>query len=135
MFLQRAGTVILAASVVLWILANVPRRDGQAPAIEESVAGMLGRTVEPLIAPLGFDWRIGIGLVASLAAREVIVGTLGAVCRIEGTAESVGLQEALRTHLTAPAAVGLLVFFAFAMQCTSTIAVVRRETGSWKWPP
>ncbi|MBL8113933.1 MAG: ferrous iron transporter B [Acidobacteria bacterium] len=133
-FLHRAGTVILAASVALWILANVPRHDGQAPPIAESVAGMLGRTVEPLIAPLGFDWRIGIGLVTSLAAREVIVGTLGTIYGIEGTAESVGLQEALRMHLTVPAAVGLLVFFAFAMQCTSTIAVVRRETGGWKWP-
>jgi ferrous iron transport protein B len=104
------------------------------PAIASSVAGTLGRTVEPFIAPLGFNWKIGIGLVTSLAAREVIVGTLGTIYGIEGSAESQGLQAALRQDLTLGGAVALLVFFAFAMQCMSTIAVVRRETGGWKWP-
>jgi ferrous iron transport protein B len=133
-FLQRAGTVILGMSVALWILAHVPLKDGQAPQIAESFAGTIGRTVEPLIAPLGFNWKIGIGLLSSLAAREVIVGTLGTIYGIEGEAEGEGLQQALRHDLTPAGAVALLVFFAFAMQCMSTIAVVRRETGGWTWP-
>ncbi len=133
-FLRRAGTVILAVAVVLWALAHLPLRDGAVPKIEDSLAGAAGRTVEPLIQPLGFNWKIGIGLISSLAAREVIVGTLGTIYGIEGESESEGLCRALRRDLTPAGAVALLVFFAFAMQCMSTIAVVRRETGGWKWP-
>lgn len=137
-FLQRAGTVILAVAIVLWVLAHLPFKDGQAPPVEESIAGTLGRTIEPLIAPLGFNWKIGIGLLTSLAAREVIVGTLGTIYGIEGGSDaeagSVGLQQALKRDLSLAGAAALLVFFAFAMQCMSTIAVVRRETGGWKWP-
>ena len=133
-FLRRAGTVILAVAIGLWVLAHVPLRDGVAPPIGQSVAGTVGHAVEPLIAPLGFNWKIGVGLVTSLAAREVIVGTLGTLYGIEGDADSKGLQEALRRDLTPGGAVALLVFFAFAMQCLSTVAVVRRETGGWKWP-
>lgn len=136
-FLRRAGTVILGVAIVLWVLAHLPMKDGKPPAIEDSVAGTLGRTVEPLIQPLGFNWKIGIGLLTSLAAREVIVGTLGTIYGIEGAEEesgSVGLQKALQRDLTPGGAVALLIFFAFAMQCMSTLAVVRRETGGWKWP-
>jgi ferrous iron transport protein B len=133
-FLRRAGTVILLVSVVLWVLAHVPLHDGKAPDIEHSVAGMIGHSIEPLIRPLGFNWKIGIGLLSSLVAREVIVGTLGTIYGIEGTAESQGLQKALQQDLTPAGAVALMIFFAFAMQCMSTIAVVRRETGGWKWP-
>ncbi len=135
-FLKRAGTVILTVAVLLWVLAHLPLKDGKPPAIEDSVAGTVGRTVEPLIQPLGFNWKIGIGLITSLAAREVIVGTLGTIYGIEGEAseDSVGLQQALQKDLTLGGAVALLVFFAFAMQCMSTLAVVRRETGGWKWP-
>jgi ferrous iron transport protein B len=133
-FLRRAGTVILTVAVVLWILAHLPLTGGQTPELASSVAGTIGRTVEPLIEPLGFNWKIGIGLITSLAAREVIVGTLGTIYGLEGEAESIGLQRALQSDLSLPGAVALLVFFAFAMQCMSTIAVVRRETGSWKWP-
>jgi ferrous iron transport protein B len=133
-FLRRAGTVILGVSVALWVLAHVPVRNGEIPKIGESVAGTIGRAVEPTIAPLGFNWKIGVGLISSLAAREVIVGTLGTLYGIESKNESVDLQEALRHELTPGGAVALLVFFAFAMQCLSTIAVVRRETGGWKWP-
>jgi ferrous iron transport protein B len=133
-FLRRAGTVILTVAIVLWIAAHLPLDNGQAPEISESLAGSLGRTVEPLIEPLGFNWKIGIGLITSLAAREVIVGTLGTIYGIEGDARSAGLQQALRQDLTPAGAVALLVFFAFAMQCMSTVAVVRRETGGWKWP-
>lgn len=133
-FLRRAGTVILTAVVVLWILAHVPLVDGQAPPIEQSAAGTLGRTIEPLIQPLGFNWKIGIGLISSLAARETIVGTLGTIYGIEGDESAPGLHAALQRDLSPGGAVALLVFFAFAMQCMSTIAVVRRETGGWKWP-
>jgi ferrous iron transport protein B len=133
-FLRRAGTVIMSVAVGLWILASLPVVDGVAPAIEESLAGTLGRTIEPVIEPLGFDWKIGVGLVTSLAAREVIVGTLGTLHGIEGDESSLGLQEALRQDLTVGGAVALLVFFAFAMQCMSTVAMVRRETGGWKVP-
>jgi ferrous iron transport protein B len=133
-FLRRAGTVIMGVAVGLWILANLPVVDGAAPPIDESLAGTMGRTIEPLIEPLGFDWKIGVGLVTSLAAREVIVGTLGTLHGIEGDESSVGLQEALRQDLTMGGAAALLVFFAFAMQCMSTVAMVRRETGGWKVP-
>ena len=133
-FLRRAGTVILGVAVVLWILAHVPLVGGKMPEIGNSVAGTLGRVIEPLVRPLGFDWRIGIGIVMSLAAREVIVGTLGTLYGMDPKVGSEGLQAALRHDLTPGGAVALLVFFAFAMQCLSTVAVVRRETGGWKWP-
>jgi ferrous iron transport protein B len=133
-FLRRAGTVILTVSIVLWILANLPLSHGKMPEIENSYAGMVGKTIEPAIKPLGFNWKIGIGLITSLAAREVIVGTLGTIYGIESDGNSEGLQKALHADLTPAGAVALLVFFAFAMQCFSTIAVVRRETGGWKWP-
>jgi ferrous iron transport protein B len=133
-FLKRAGTVILAVSIVLWALASIPLIDGKAPPIEESLAGTIGRAIEPLIEPLGFNWKIGIGLITSLAAREVIVGTLGTIYGMEADKETTGLQAALQQDLSFAGAVALLIFFAFAMQCMSTLAVVRRETGGWKWP-
>ncbi|MFC1791641.1 ferrous iron transporter B [Gemmatimonadota bacterium] len=133
-FLRRAGTVILSVAVGLWVLAHLPVVDGRVPEIGESLAGTLGRSIEPLIEPLGFDWKIGVGLVTSLAAREVIVGTLGTIHGMEGDESSPGLQEALRQDLSLGGAVALLVFFAFAMQCMSTVAMVRRETGGWKVP-
>ncbi len=133
-FLRRAGTVILVVAIVLWIFAHLPLVHGKIPAVEHSIAGNVGHTIEPLIRPLGFNWRIGVGLLTSLAAREVIVGTLGTLYGMEPDARSQGLQKALRHDLNPAGAVALLVFFAFAMQCMSTIAVVRRETGGWKWP-
>jgi ferrous iron transport protein B len=133
-FLKRAGTVILAVAIGLWVLAHVPLQNGHAPQIADSLAGTIGRTIEPVIHPLGFNWKIGIGLISSLAAREVIVGTLGTIYGIEGSAQSAGLQQALHQDLTFAGALALLIFFAFAMQCMSTMAVVRRETGGWRWP-
>jgi ferrous iron transport protein B len=135
-FLRRAGTVILLVAVVLWTVAHLPLEHGKAPAIEHSYAGMIGKGIEPAIKPLGFNWKIGIGLITSLAAREVIVGTLGTIYGIAGDEESQakGLQAAIHQDLSTAGAVALLVFFAFAMQCFSTLAVVRRETGGWKWP-
>ena len=153
-FLRRAGTIILIASLLLWALLTFPRveapadMDDQAAAsyaLEQSVAGRLGHAVEPAIAPLGFDWKIGVGLVASLAAREILVATLAQIYAAEQTDEDDGgssLREALRSDRRAdgslvfdPPTVGaLLVFFVFALQCTSTIAIIKRETNSWRWP-
>ncbi len=134
-FLRRAGSIIFAVAIVLWVLTQFPRTDAGPPPIEDSALGRIGQTIEPAIEPLGFDWRIGVGLVTSLAAREVIVGTLGTIYGVEdATDDSITLQETLRRDLTLPAAIGLLVFFAFALQCMSTVAVMRRETGGWKWP-
>jgi ferrous iron transport protein B len=133
-FVRRVGTIILLVTIVLWVMAHLPLQDGKMPPIEQSLAGTLGRTIEPVIRPLGFNWKIGIGLISSLAAREVIVGTLASIYGMEGDSHSVNLQKALQQDLSLGGAVALLIFFAFAMQCISTIAVVRRETGGWKWP-
>lgn len=150
-FIRRAGTIILAASIVLWILLNFPKVEAPAHldvgaasayALEHSAAGRIGHAIEPAIAPLGFDWKIGVGLIASLAAREVIVATLAQVYATGGE-EGDSLREALRSDrnpvtgelVFSPATVGaLLVFFVFALQCTSTLAIMRRETNSWRWP-
>jgi len=150
-FLRRAGTIILVTSMVLWALLTFPQSEpppGTPPAeaaiwgVSHSAAGQLGKALEPVIAPLGFDWKIGVGLVASLAAREVIVATLAQVYAI-GEEDTVSLREAVRTDVDprtgervfTPATVAaLLVFFVFALQCMSTLAVIRRETASWRWP-
>ncbi len=134
-FLRRAGRIIFAVTIVLWTLTQFPRTEVGPPEVEESALGRIGHVIEPVIEPLGFDWRIGVGLVTSLAAREVIVGTLGTIYGVEtADEESVALQEILRRDLTLGSAIGLLVFFAFALQCMSTVAVMRRETAGWRWP-
>ncbi|MCL4139722.1 UNVERIFIED_CONTAM: hypothetical protein GTU68_052030 [Idotea baltica] len=140
-FIRSAGTIILACSIVLWFLASFPTVDGVAPPVESSYAGSLGKAIEPVIAPLGFDWKIGIGLLASFAAREVFVSTLATVYNLESEGEA---TESLTMLLKEsgdsgagfglPAAVALLIFYVFACQCMSTLAVCKRETGSWKWP-
>ena len=133
-FLYRAGTVILAVSLALWVFTHLPVKNGHAPNIQESLVATAGHTIEPLIRPLGFDWKIGVGLITSVAAREVIISTLGTLNGIDPESHALSLQEALHSQLTLGGAAALLIFFAFAMQCTSTLAVVRRETNSWKWP-
>ena len=134
-FLRRVGKIILAVTVVLWVLAQFPRVDGAPPTVEESALGQMGQVIEPAIEPLGFDWRIGVGLVSSLAAREVIVGTLGTIYGIEdGDETSLELRAALQRDLDFGGAIALLVFFVFALQCMSTVAMMRRETAGWKWP-
>ena len=134
-FLRRAGRIIFAVAIVLWTLTQFPRVEGGPPPIDDSVLGRIGQVMEPAIEPLGFNWQIGVGLVTSLAAREVIVGTLGTIYGVEdSTEESLVLQEALQRDLTTGSAIALLVFFAFALQCMSTVAVMRRETAGWKWP-
>ncbi len=129
-FLRQAGTVILAVTIVLWVLSHIPFHAD----LTTSVIGRLGHFIEPAIQPLGFNWKIGIGLLTSVVAREVIVGTLGTLYGADPATQSLGLQAALRHDLTLGGAMALVVFFAFALQCTSTLAIVRRETNSWKWP-
>ncbi len=133
-FVKQAGTVILIVTVILAILLHFPYVNGKPPEIGHSIAGMIGHGIEPLIKPLGFDWKIGIGLITSLAARETIVATLGTIYGADHESTSTNLQAALQHDLSLGGAIALLVFFAFALQCMSTVAVVRRETGSWKWP-
>jgi ferrous iron transport protein B len=120
--------------LLLWVLTNFPMHHWQPPEIEQSLVARVGHVIEPAIRPLGFDWKIGVGLVSSMAAREVIIATLGTLYGVDPASHAMDLQEALRHEITPAAAVALLVFFAFAMQCMSTMAVVRRETNSWKWP-
>ena len=151
-FVRRAGTIILATSIVLWGLLSFPRAEldpARTPAdqaranLEASAAARIGKAIEPMIAPLGFDWKIGVGLVGSLAAREVIVSTLAQIHAVSDEDDSIGLRDALRADVdprtgravfSLPVALSLLVFFVFALQCTSTIVVMARETGSWRWP-
>ena len=133
-FLNQAGTVILSVTLALWVLAHLPVHGGHAPELAESVIGRLGHFIEPVIAPLGFNWKIGIGLLSSVLAREVMVGTMGTLYGADPATQSLSLQTALHHDLPLGGAIALMVFFAFALQCTSTIAVVRRETNSWKWP-
>ena len=134
MFLRQAGTVIVVVSLLVWILTSLPPQHGHVPELEQSVIARLGHGIEPLIRPLGFNWKVGVGLLSSVIAREVIVGTLGTIYGVDPATQSMSLQTALHQDLTFAGAMALLVFFAFAMQCTSTLAVVRRETNSWKWP-
>ena len=144
LFLKRASTVILAASIVLWALAAFPRAPGTSATeqVSNSYAGRAGRLMEPIIKPLGFDWQIGIGLISSFAARETIVSTLGVVYNVGDAEESGSLVKAMTnakrsdgTPMWTPlVGLSLMVFFVLACQCMSTLAVVRRETNSWRWP-
>jgi ferrous iron transport protein B len=134
-FLRRAGKIIFTVTVILWGLTQFPRTPEGPPLIDQSALGQIGQVIEPAIAPLGFDWQIGVGLVSSLAAREVIVGTLGTIYGVQDASEtSLTLMENLRQQMDLGTALALLVFFVFALQCMSTVAVMRRETAGWKWP-
>ena len=173
LFLRRAGTVILGINILLWFLATYPRtengvmgkgsdgvmekqiaRDANTPSpaelagekLRHSFAGRMGHFIEPAIAPLGFDWKMGIGIISSFAAREVFVSTMSTVYNVGSTDESESGKQALAQTLrmqtrpdgsplyTPLLAITLMVFYVFALQCASTVAVVRRETNSWKWP-
>ncbi len=150
LFLRRAGTVILALSVLLWALATYPKPPDKeatpSEALSYSFAGRMGHAIEPIIAPLGFDWKIGIGLIGSFAAREVFVSTMSIVYNVENSEEDdeslVPLRDTMRNEtrgdgspvFTPLVCIGLMVFYVLAMQCISTVAVVRRETNSWRWP-
>jgi ferrous iron transport protein B len=136
MFLQRAGTTIFSMMVLIWFLASFPLAPAgaQDPAINYSFAAMIGKVLEPLLAPLGFNWQIAVALIPGMAAREVAVAALGTVYAIEGgkeAAEQIG--QMLATKWSLATALSLLAWYIFAPQCASTLAVIRRETGSWKW--
>jgi ferrous iron transport protein B len=138
-FLYQAGTIILSVTIALWVLAHLPvvhtaQGTWSAPELAESVIGRIGHFIEPAIAPLGFNWKIGIGLISSVLAREVMVSTMGTLYGADPGTQAESLQTALHHDMTLGGALALMIFFAFAMQCTSTMAVVRRETNSWKWP-
>jgi ferrous iron transport protein B len=136
MFLQRAGTTIFAMMVLIWFLASFPQPPAGAaePAIDFSLAAMIGKAVAPLLAPVGFNWQIAVALIPGMAAREVAVAALGTVYAIEGgkeAAEQIGQMLASKWSLAT--ALSLLAWYIFAPQCASTLAVIRRETGSTKW--
>ena len=136
MFLKRAGTTIFSMMVLIWFLASFPRPPAGAtePAIDFSLAAMIGRWIEPILAPVGFNWQISVALIPGMAAREVAVASLGTVYAIEGgkeAAEQIG--QALASKWSLATALALLVWYIFAPQCASTLAVIKRETGSWRW--
>jgi ferrous iron transport protein B len=142
LFLRRAGTVIFAISIVLWGLARFPQTHGSAPVTPEqqlanSALGRIGHAIEPAVRPLGYDWKIGVSMIASFAAREVFVSTMGTIYSAgdDGTS-ALGrrLREERNPRTGAPVytpliAVGLMVFYVFALMCTSTVAITAREAG------
>ncbi|MBI4347265.1 MAG: ferrous iron transporter B [Elusimicrobia bacterium] len=152
LFVRRAGTVILGVSVLTWVLLNVPRLPSEPAAasaavqadrqMRHSLAGRIGILLEPVFSPLGFDWRINVALLGSFVAREVAVSTLGqiyAVSEEDGEELKKIVREGKdpqtgRPFMPLPAALALLAFFVYALQCVSTLAVLRRETNGWKWP-
>lgn len=137
-FLTRAGTIIMASTIVLWALASWPAPPANAtkPGIEYSLAGKIGTALEPIFAPIGFNKEIAIALVPGMAAREVAVSALGTVYALQGVDEenAQGLIEQLRAAWPLPTALAFLAWFVFAPQCISTLAITRRETASWRWP-
>ncbi len=156
LFLFNAGKIIMAISVVLWFLASFPKVTVDSTnisnleqieivnPIHNSYAGKIGHTIEPIIAPLGFDWKIGVGLITSFAAREVVISTLATLYNVEGDGENVvSLSESMKNDINPKTglpvystlvALSLMVFYVFAAQCMATFAIVRYETNSWKWP-
>jgi ferrous iron transport protein B len=147
-FVTEAGKVILIISVVLWFLASYgPKADQslgiqESPTLEQSYAGHFGKAIEPSIAPIGFDWKIGIALITSFAAREVFVGTMSTIYSVGDEDNFDQLREKMNKDrhkngepvYSLAVILSLMVFYAFAMQCMSTLAVVYKETRSWKWP-
>ena len=135
-FLYRAGTTIFSMMVLIWFLASFPQppAGAEGPAINYSLAAMIGHAIQPVLAPLGFNWQIAVALIPGMAAREVAVAALGTVYAIQGgkeAAEQIG--QVLASNWSLATALSLLVWYIFAPQCASTLAVIRRETGSWKW--
>jgi ferrous iron transport protein B len=149
MFLRKAGTIILGTSIVLWVLLNLPPREAEtakmspteatAYVMDHSWAADVGKAIGPVFKPLGFDWHVNIALLGSMSAREVFVSTLGQVAAAESPDDP---HEALvsltddngHKVFTAPTVIALMAYFIYALQCMSTVAVMRRETNSWRWP-
>lgn len=161
-FLHKAGTIIMLTTIVIWALTTFPMRSNAeltkagidpsndvavaAYTMDHSIAGSIGKAVEPVFEPLGFDWRIDVSLIGSLAAREVSVSTLGQMASATDPEDDVDVSHQLDhwtwTHgpnkgnkvFTPATIVALILFFAYALQCMSTVAIMKRETGGWKWP-
>ena len=142
-FLTSAGTTILVLSVVLWALGAFPKAEipsGTQPIeakraqLEQSALGTLGKAIEPVFQPLGFDWKITVGVLGSFAAREVFVSVMGQVYSVDVSESDENLRTILQRTISFPVAASILVFYVYALQCMSTIAVMKRETGSWKYP-
>src|SRR5579883_2510024 len=135
-FLQRAGTTIFAMMVLVWFLASFPRppEGAEGPAIDYSLAAMIGGALQPLLAPVGFNWQISVALIPGMAAREAVVGALSTVYAIEGGEEAVEkVGQALAGNWSLATALAMLAWYIFAPQCASTLVTIRRETGSWRW--
>ncbi len=162
-FLKRAGTVIFSVAVVVWVLAYFPRADFSTPMqsseliaerelsidneqaaqqLSQSWLGRMGRWVEPVFKPLGWDWRVSSAVIAGFPAREVVVAVMGTLYAVGSEADEASLSEKLRLAswpdgrliFTLPMVLGLLVFYAWCLQCAATVATIRRETNSWRWP-
>ena len=134
-FLRRAGTTIFAMMVLIWFLASFPQApaDATGPAIDYSLAAWLGHLLEPVLKPIGFNWQISVALIPGMAAREIAVAALGTVYAIEGGKDAAPqIGQALAQHWSFATAISMLVWYIFAPQCASTLAVIRRETGSWR---
>jgi ferrous iron transport protein B len=162
-FVMSAGKVIVAISIVLWLGASYGPGDRfetieakystqvgedieqlkNAELLENSYIGIVGKSIDPVIKPLGYDWKIGIALITSFAAREVFVGTMATIYSVGGNDDVSSVRDKMQSQLKIgtdeplydlPFGLSLMVFYAFAMQCMSTLAVVKTETGTWKWP-
>ena len=167
-FVRDAGKVIMVISLLLWFLSsygpsgkmdeinaryeqvrqqpnidqNKVEKEYRSEKLQNSFAGILGRAIEPAISPLGYDWKIGIALITSVAAREVFVGTMATIYSVEADDENTSLREKMHAAVrkdgtkvyTVATGISLMVFYVLAMQCMSTLAVVKRETRTWKWP-
>jgi len=163
-FLKRAGSVIFVVAILVWTLAYFPRMDPaehvvpitethaadqsniqnlQAAAqMEQSWLGRIGRTIEPVFKPLGWDWRVSSAVVAGFPAREVVVAVMGTIYAVGSEAEDQRLSEKLKSAkwpdgrliFTLPMVLGLLIFYAWCLQCAATLATIKRETNTWKWP-
>jgi ferrous iron transport protein B len=134
-FLTRAGTTILSMMILIWFLASFPQppEGATGPAIGYSLAAMLGGLLEHVTAPLGFSWQINVALIPGMAAREVAVGALGTIYAVGGGQDGAAIGQVLAGQWSLATALALLAWYVFAPQCASTLAVIRRETGGWKW--
>jgi ferrous iron transport protein B len=137
MFISRAGRIILPLMILIWVLSTFPYppEGATGPAIDYSFAGMIGHAIQPLLAPIGFNWQMSIALVPGMAAREVAVATLGTVYAVGDAENNVGtLASTLAGHWSLATGLSFLAWYVFAPQCAPTLGVVKRETNSWVWP-